>query len=78
MLTGENIINAQKGYVSVTAPATQCLLTATNKGKNNINFGGFTSTEDVSNQAIMGAAESCTTKLTITSTSGKITVKQPA
>ncbi len=74
-LVGENVINAQKGNVSVVAPIKACVLNVSGNGEKDIAYADLISKSNVENALISGATENTETKLTITSTSGKITIK---
>ena len=73
-LVGENIINGKKGAITVTAPIKSCVLNVLSSGSKDISYADIISKENIENTLISGATETTETKLTISATSGKISL----
>lgn len=74
-LVGENSIQAQKGSVKVTAPIQAHVLTVSSNTETDILYADLDTNQSISDQQISGAIQESETKLTIVSTSGKITLR---
>ena len=74
-LVGENIINGKKGKINIVAPIKACVLNVSSTGTKDISYADIISKENIENAYISGAVEGTETKLTISATSGKVTLK---
>ena len=74
-IKGNNVINAQKGKVNVVAPIQKCVLTVNTSAKKDISYADIVSTENIDANLILGATADTQDKLTISSSTGAVTLK---
>ena len=74
-IVGDNIISGKKGEIIVTAPVQKHILSVNSNGAKESSYADVELSVNIENKMVAGATQDCLDKLTISSTTGKITLK---